>query len=128
MSRPSNEVATAFIAAINAHDPAAVRALMTADHTFTDSLGNSFSGADKMFAGWQHFFHAYPDYRITVEQSFAEESHVALFGTAEGGWRVNEAVLPQRWKVRAAWLAEVDADKIKRWSVFCDTGWAKPPG
>jgi hypothetical protein len=80
-----------------------------------------------MVSGWQHFFHAYPNYRITIEHSFAEESQVALFGIAEGGWRVNDTVLPQPWKVRAAWLAEINAGKIKRWNVFCDTGWAKPP-
>ena len=56
------EVASAFVAAINAADLTALRALMTDDHTFTDARGMTFSGADKMIAGWQYFFRAYPDY------------------------------------------------------------------
>ena len=121
------DVAFAFIAAINAGDANALRSLMTEDHTFTDAMGNSFSGAEKMFSGWQHFFHAYPNYRINIKQSFADGNKVALFGDAEGGWRVNNEVLQQRWKVSAAWLAQVEAGKIRQWSVFCDTGWASPP-
>lgn len=121
------DVALAFIAAINAGDANALRGLMTGDHTFTDALGNSISGAEKMFSGWQYFFHAYPDYRITIKQSFGDGNKAALFGNAEGGWRINNKVLPQRWKVAAAWLAEVETGKIRRWSAFCDTGWATPP-
>jgi hypothetical protein len=48
-------------------------------------------------------------------------------GAAEGGWRVNDSVHSKRWSVPAAWLAEVRASKIRRWTVFCDTGWASPP-
>jgi hypothetical protein len=127
MSKTPDDVARAFIAAINAEDPNTLRALMTNDHTFTDARGNSFSGADKMRLGWQHFFHAYPGYRIEIEHDFAEENQVALFGKATGGWRVNDIVLPQRWTVSAAWLAEVEKEQIKHWTVFCDTTWINPP-
>ena len=127
MSKTPDEVARAFVAAINAEDPDALRALMTGDHTFTDARGNSFSGADKMKLGWQHFFHAFPGYQIHIEQSFAEANRVGLFGDAEGGWRANDIVLAQRWTVSAAWLAEVENEQIRHWSVFCDTGWVNPP-
>jgi limonene-1,2-epoxide hydrolase len=127
MSKSPEDIARAFVAAINAEDPDALRALMTDDHTFTDARGNSFSGADKMRLGWQHFFRTYPNYRIDIEHSFAAGDRVALFGKAAGGWRVNEVILPQRWTVSAAWLAEVENEKIKYWTVFCDTGWVNPP-
>ena len=123
----SRDIALAFVAAINAGDATGLRQFMTDDHTFTDALGNTFTGAEKMVSAWQHFFHAFPGYRIEIKQSFAEGPKVALFGEALGGWRVKDAVLGQRWRVRAAWLAEIEAEKIKRWSVFCDTSWAKPP-
>jgi len=121
------ETALAFVAAINTADPAALRALMTDDHTFTDALSQSFSGAEAMHTGWQHFFHAYPNYRITLTQTFADGNKVALFGKAEGGWRVDDKILPQKWSVPAAWLAEIHSSKVRRWTVFCDTGWATPP-
>jgi ketosteroid isomerase-like protein len=126
---PSTSEATvrAFVDAINAADLTTLRALMTGDHTFTDSLGNSFSGAEKMLSGWQHFFHAYPGYRIELNHVLASGNLVALFGQASGKWRSGETVLPQTWKVAAAWLAEVVDAKISRWSVFCDAGWAAPP-
>ena len=127
MSKTPDDVARAFIDAINAEDPNTLRVLMTDDHTFTDARGNSFSGADKMRLGWQHFFHAYPGYRIEIEHGFAEGNQVALFGKATGGWRVNDVVLPQRWTVSAAWLAEVEKEQIKHWTVFCDTTWISPP-
>jgi ketosteroid isomerase-like protein len=120
-------IAHSFVAAINSGDANAVRSLMTEDHTFVDALGNAFSGADKMRSGWLQFFRAYPDYRISVSHTFVEGSHVALFGEAAGRWRVADEILPETWKVAAAWLAVVEAGKIKHWSVFCDTSWAKPP-
>ncbi len=127
MTAASLEVAGAFVAAINAADLVALRALMTDDHTFTDARGNSFSGAEKLIAGWQHFFRAYPGYWIRIHQSFAAENHAALFGEAGGGWRVADRILPGTWQVAAAWLAEVESGKIRSWSVFCDTAWADPP-
>jgi len=121
------ETALAFVAAINNVDPAALRSLMTQDHTFTDALAHSFSGAETMHTGWQHFFHAYPGYRITLTQTFADGNRIALFGKAEGGWRVDDKIIPQKWFAPAAWLAEIRSGKVRRWTVFCDTGWATPP-
>jgi limonene-1,2-epoxide hydrolase len=127
MQKKLMDVVHNFVAAINASDPHALRALMTENHTFTDARGNSFSGADKMKFGWQHFFHAYPAYQIRIEHSFADANRVALFGEAEAGWCVNDIVLAQRWAVSAAWLAEVENEQIRNWTVFCDTSWINPP-
>lgn len=117
----------AFVATINAADFAALRALMTDGHTFTDALGNRFSGAETMIQGWRYFLHAYPGYWIRIDRTLCDERQVALFGEAGGGWRVGERVLPESWKVAAAWLAEVESGRIRSWSVFCDTSWGKPP-
>ncbi len=121
-------VAVAFVEAINAADLEAMRGLMTDNHTFTDALGNSFSGADEMIAGWRHFLHAYPGYRIRVDHGFADASWAALYGRAEGKWRIGDRVLPGHWSVASAWLAEIEAGRVRRWRVYCDTGWVEPPG
>jgi len=120
-------VAVAFVEAISAADLSAMRGLMSDDHTFTDALGNSFSGADRMMDAWQHFLHAYPGYRIRVDHGFSDSTSAALFGRAEGKWRVHDRILPGRWSVASAWLAEVEAGRITKWRVFCDTGWVDPP-
>jgi SnoaL-like domain len=127
MPTPSETTTLAFVAAINAADLGALRTLMTQDHTFTDARGNRFSGAETMLAGWQHFLHAYPNYRITIQQTFHSANQVALFGQASGNWRVDDRVLPQSWSVSAAWLADITTGKVRTWSVFCDTSWASPP-
>ena len=127
MPTPSETVALAFVAAINAADLDALRILMTDDHTFTDARGNRFTGAETMISGWQHFLHAYPNYRIDIQQTFQSVDKVALFGRASGKWRGDDRILPQSWSVSAAWLAEIAGGKVRTWSVFCDTSWASPP-
>lgn len=127
MPTPAETTALAFVAAINSADLDALRTLMTDDHIFTDARGNRFSGAATMISGWQHFLHAYPDYRIDLQQTFQAAHQVALFGHASGTWRVADRVLLQTWSVSAAWLAEIEEGRIRSWSVFCDTSWANPP-
>ena len=127
MADSSLDIARAFVQAINQRDLVAMRALMTEDHTFTDALGNRMSGAEKMIAGWRSFFESIPEYWIRVDTALAAGTKVALFGEAGGGWRVDNRVLDERWNVSAAWLVDVEAGKIRNWSVYCDTGWAKPP-
>lgn len=121
------QIAEAFVAAINSENLTQLRSLMSDDHTFTDAKGNSFSGADRMLVGWRGFLHAYPRYKILVDRRFTNGNEVALFGEATGSWRLNEIILPQTWKVTAAWLAQVEDQKIKHWTVFCDTAWISPP-
>jgi uncharacterized protein (TIGR02246 family) len=123
----SEEIALAFVDAVNAEDADGLGALMAEDYVFTDSLGNFFAGREKMMQGWRYFFAGYPGYRIAAEQVLSRGTTVALFGEASGGWRVDGKVLVKRWAVRAGWLAEIQDGKVRRWSVFCDTGWAVPP-
>ena len=120
-------VAQAFVQAINRADLAAMRGLMTEDHTFTDALGRSFCGADTMVTGWRYFFEAFPEYWIRVDTALPDGPRVALFGEAGGGWKVDGRALTSRWRVGAAWLAEITDGRVKSWSVYCGTGWAKPP-
>jgi len=127
MRRSPLEVTGAFVAAINAMDLRALRFLMTDDHVFTDARGVDYTGADKMIDSWQQFFYSYPKYWISIDSNFASGNRVALFGSAGGKWRVRGTVVPGSWHVTAAWLAEVDRDKIRRWSIYCDTSWVAPP-
>jgi ketosteroid isomerase-like protein len=127
MSYMPMATALGFVGAVNAADLLILRALMTPDHVFTDALGHSYSGAETMCRGWERFFRAYPQYTITVEQTFVHDDTVALFGRASGCWMVNGHVLPQRWSVRAAWLAQITRGRVAAWSVFCDTAWVAPP-
>ena len=46
------DVARAFIAAINAHDLAALAALMAPDHVFVDALDGRVTGREAMAGAW----------------------------------------------------------------------------
>lgn len=127
MSDSSLDIARAYVQAINARNMAAIPALLTPDHIFTDALGARIIGARTMMMAWRHFFDLFPEYWMRVDTAMADGAQVALFGEAGGQWRVEGRVLPRGWKVRAAWLAGIEAGKVKTWSVFCDTGWTKPP-
>lgn len=127
MPESALDVVGAFVKAINQGNVEAMRAAMTEDHIFTDSLGRSFSGAEKVTTGWWHFLEAYPKYWVRVDAAFADGAQVALFGEAGGHWRVEGQMVAESWSAPAAWLAEVEGGKVKKWSVYCDSGWAKPP-
>jgi ketosteroid isomerase-like protein len=127
MPRSPLEVTGAFVAAINAQDLTALRFLMTADHIFTDARGVDYAGVAKMIDSWQQFFYAYPKYWISIDTNLSSGNRVALFGTAGGKWRVRGTVVPGSWQVTAAWLAEVQKDKVRSWRVFCDTSWVTAP-
>lgn len=116
-----------FVKAINGADLKALRELMSNDHVFVDAAGRESAGADRMIIGWRAFFESYPEYWIMIDRSFADGDEVALFGEAGGKWSVAGKVLAESWRVRAAWLAVVEAGRIKRWSIFCDTSWVYPP-
>lgn len=126
MAESPMSVALQFVDAINAGNLSAMRRLMTDDHTFTDSLGNNFSGADGMIAAWERFFQAWPGYRIRIDHALGDLVSAALFGRAEGNRREGDEVADGGWSVAAAWLAKIEAGRVRHWSVFCDTGWARP--
>ena len=114
MMAESPEVFLRFVAAINAHDCEALAALMTADHVFVDSLGNSVQGAARMRAGWHAYFAMCPDYWIQVDKSICEDATVLAVGRAGG------AIDNIPWQIPAAWQAVIRGDLVCEWRVFAD--------
>ena len=51
-----------FMERINRRDAEGLAALMTEDHVFTDSLGQTVRGREKMRAGWKGYFAFCPDF------------------------------------------------------------------
>jgi hypothetical protein len=71
-----------LVARINAHDPSDIIALCTADHVFTDSLGSTLSGRERLKEAWAGYFSLFPDYRIEVESTVAQDTLVLACGFA----------------------------------------------
>ena len=115
------QVVLKFEELINAHNPDAIYALMTADAAFVDSLGNRVEGAAKLRAAWDGYFKMVPDYSISHSEIFADGNTVAVFGSAQGTFSKDGTLSKENfWKTPAAWRAVVKDGKIDVWQVFAD--------
>jgi uncharacterized protein (TIGR02246 family) len=110
-----------FMDCINAHDADKLAALMTEDHLFIDSLGQSIRGREKMRAGWRGYYAFCPDYWVSHEEIFQHGNQVAVFGSAGGTIAASGKLPPEnKWRVTAAWLAVVENQLVKEWRVYSD--------
>ncbi|MGB8131107.1 MAG: nuclear transport factor 2 family protein [Candidatus Angelobacter sp.] len=120
MSNPI-EVVLEFEKLINARNPEAICALMTADGEFIDSLGNRIQGMEKVRAAWRGYFKMVPDYSISHSDIFANENTVAVFGSARGSFSKDGQPMKENfWSTPAAWRAVVRDGKIAVWQVYAD--------
>ena len=115
------ETVLQFMDRINQRDVDKVAELMTEDHVFTDSLGNSVRGREKTRDGWRGYYAFCPDYWVSHEEIFASGNLVAVFGSAGGTIAANGKLPPEnKWKISAAWLALVENGLVKEWRVYAD--------
>jgi uncharacterized protein (TIGR02246 family) len=118
---PAADVATRFVAAINAHDVEAICRLMAEDFVFVDSIGRVVKGRETMRTGWEGYFSLFPDYKITIEDTFVAGAAIALFGTAQGTLSKQGEMAPENhWQVPAAWQAVVRGGHVAEWRVYAD--------
>jgi uncharacterized protein (TIGR02246 family) len=110
-----------FLDCINQRDPDKVAELMTDDHVFIDSLGQSVRGREKMRAGWQGYFAFCPDYWVSHQEIIQNGNLVAVFGSAGGTIAAHGKLPPEnKWQTPAAWLAVVEKGLVKEWRVYAD--------
>ena len=115
------ETVLEFLERINQRDVDKLAELMTEDHAFIDSLGQSVRGREKMRAGWRSYYVFCPDYWVSHEEIFGNGNHVAVFGSAGGTIAVHGKLAPEnRWRTPAAWLAVVEKGLVKEWRVYAD--------
>lgn len=110
-----------FEKSINARNPEAICALMTADGEFIDSLGIRIQGTEKLRAAWRGYFKMVPDYSISHSEILADANTVAVFGSAQGTFSKDGQLAKENfWKTSAAWRAVVKDGKIASWQVYAD--------
>ncbi len=78
------DVVLRLVTAINAHDLAAIGALLTDDHRFVDSLGAAVAGRVNVQERWQAYLAMVPDYCIEVRQTCHIGEVVVVLGSARG--------------------------------------------
>jgi ketosteroid isomerase-like protein len=102
-----------FNECINAGDLNGLGALMTADHTFTDTAGCAVSGKTAVTSAWSGFFSAFPGYRNEFERHRETQDVVAIQGRS--------LCTDPRLSGPALWRARVRGAKISEWQVYADT-------
>jgi len=110
-----------FLDRIDKRDADKLAELMSEDHVFIDSLGNTMQGREKMRAGWRGYYSFCPDYWVTHEETLGNGNIVAVFGAAGGTIAANGKLPPEnKWRTFAAWLAVVENGLVKKWQVYAD--------
>jgi len=118
-----NAIATVlrFLELINERNVDKLVAMMTEDHVFIDSLGQTVRGRENMRAAWRGYYAFCPDYWVSHKEIFQHRDLVAVFGAAGGTIRVNGKLLPEnKWHTPAAWFALVEKELVKEWRVYAD--------
>ncbi len=115
------ETVLQFLDLINQRDVNKLAELMTEDHVFIDSLGQSVRGREKMRARWRGYYTFCPDYWVSHEEILQNGNLVAVFGSAGGTIAANGKLpLENKWRTTAAWLAVVENGLVKEWRVYAD--------
>lgn len=108
-----------FIARINAHDADGIVALCTPEHRFVDGLGQVLTGHDRLRAAWSGYLELFPDYSIEIESLAVAGALVLVAGSASGSVATGTPK-EQRWRIPAAWRAQVRGGLIDVWQVYAD--------
>ena len=110
-----------FIESINSANIDRLYDLMSNDHEFIDSRGNSMVGNDNMKKAWAGYFDLFPDYKIEITDTLQNDSIIVLLGYASGSYKtITKNGDNNHWRVPASWKAKVVDKKIKLWQVYAD--------
>ncbi|MGW7070115.1 nuclear transport factor 2 family protein [Streptomyces sp. NPDC054855] len=97
MNRLTDPTVRAFVSAVNAHDEAAFRAVLTSDVTMSDD------GSDRDVADWAD------------REIFSSHGHMDVENESDGGRALTVSYRNDTWgEMRTKWLFTVDGGKVSR--------------
>jgi ketosteroid isomerase-like protein len=111
-------LAARFVAAVNAHDPDRMSALVTEDFTYIDSWREGVTGRERVIEGARMLFASDPGFAIEVESASYSDPFALM-----RGW-VNSAN-PEVGRRRAVWRARCEEGRIAEWQAWAEG--APPP-
>jgi len=108
---PSEMMLTAlkFNEKINQQDVEGLTELMTEDHTFINSEGETTKGKNAMKEGWNQFFKKYPDYKNIFTCVTTQKNVVVMIGYSTCSYKPLSG--PNMW------TAKVRGKRISEWRV-----------
>ena len=114
----ASAVVVSFNDCITARDLDGLAGLMSDDHVFIDTAGDSVTGKRACLEAWRGFFDAYPGYRNSFESMGVDGSVVTIIGHSEcPGVPILEGP--------ALWTAVVSGNRVAQWRVHEDTAEAR---
>lgn len=111
--KSSREIALQFNDCINARDINGLAGLMSDDHAFIDSVGNTDQGKENCLKAWRGFFEQFPDYKNIFTSVTDKDSDVVIRGYS--------ICSDKRLAGLAIWTAKVKDEKLVEWRVYDDT-------
>ncbi len=121
ISQSPEQIALAYVEAINDANVERLYGMITNDHLFIDAHDNRVLGKDQMKKGWTGYFAMFPDYKIEVNEVLVKGSSVCLLGYAGGTYKsLKNKENSNYWRVPAAWNAIIENGYIKQWQVYAD--------
>ena len=109
----AHSIVSSFNDCISRSDIDGLSKLMTGDHVFIDTAGNTISGKERCVVAWTSFFAAFPDYRNTFEQVLWSGDKAAIVGRS--------ICSDARLAGPALWTARIEGTLIAEWRVYEDT-------
>jgi ketosteroid isomerase-like protein len=98
---------------INNRNLVGLAGLMTDDHVFIDTAGQSIHGKEECLRAWQGFFASFSDYKNIFDRHIAGEHTVTVVGRS--------SCSDARLDGPALWSAKVRHDKIFEWRIYENT-------
>jgi ketosteroid isomerase-like protein len=99
----ATEMFQRFVAAMNGHDVEALTSLMTSDHLFVDSMGDSMQGVESMQTGCAVTLRCARTIGFRVRSLLSERETVLATGEA------GETIDGIAWRTPTAWQAVLDS-------------------
>ena len=106
-------VVNAFNDCITDRDLDGLGELMSDDHLFADTGGNTWLGRAACVAAWSDFFAAFPDYRNVFDRVLVHGDLAIAIG---------ESISPHPMlSGPAIWVVRVNKERVAEWRVYEDT-------
>ena len=108
---PSEMMLTAlkFNERINLQNLEGLTELMTEDHVFIDSEGETTRGKNAMKEGWKQFFKRYPDYKNIFTCVTIQKNLVVMIGYSTCSYKTLSGA--------NLWTAKIRGKRVSEWKV-----------
>jgi ketosteroid isomerase-like protein len=116
------EIATSFVALVNARDVDGIAAAVTPDSLFFVEGETPTVGRESLREAWAGYFTVFPNYRIFVDESHSRPDAAYLVGHTAGSHLPKEL---ESISNSVIWRCECRGELISEWSIYATSDAAR---